>query len=30
MPWPRNDDPDPLEAKRRELEEQERLLAERM
>jgi hypothetical protein len=30
MPWLRNDPPDPLEAKRRELEEQQRLLAERM
>jgi hypothetical protein len=28
MPWLRND-PDPLEAKRRQLEEQQRLLAER-
>ena len=28
MPWNRNDPPDPLEARRRELAEQERLLAE--
>lgn len=30
MPWSRNDDPDPLEAKRRQLEEQQRLLDEQM
>lgn len=28
MPWHRNDPPDPLEARRRQLVEQERLLAE--
>jgi hypothetical protein len=28
MPWKRNDPPDPLEARRRQLAEQERLLAE--
>ncbi len=28
MPWNRNDPPDPLEARRRQLAEQERLLAE--
>jgi len=28
MPWNRNDPPDPLEARRRQLVEQERLLAE--
>ena len=30
MPWNRNNEPDPLEAKRRQLEEQQRLLAEQM
>jgi hypothetical protein len=28
MPWKRNDPPDPLEARRKELEEQQRLLVE--
>jgi len=30
MPWNRNDPPDPIEVKRRQLAEQERLLSEKM